>query len=125
VINVAVRQQDGGRSQPVSLDNFVDALLSVLSRVDNQALRPWFGRQQVAVGSERAGGEPSYQHIVLPVLARAALFSTQAIEKPALAWYGARQDTGWAQLVSRTGNSGETTAATTVRFAKFRSTARR
>ncbi len=62
VVDVAVRRQHRGRPQPVSLDNFLDALLSVLSRVDNQALLAWSGRQQIAVGRERASGEPGYQH---------------------------------------------------------------
>src|ERR1700678_3939621 len=62
-------QQDGGRTEPVSLDNFLDALLSILSRVDNQALLAWTGRQEIAVGRERASGEPGYQHGALIRLA--------------------------------------------------------
>ena len=69
VIHVAVREQHGGGLQPVPLDNLVDALFSVLARVDNQALLPRAGRDQVAVGGERAGREPGDQH-GLPPLAR-------------------------------------------------------
>jgi hypothetical protein len=60
-----VRRQHGRGPEPVSLDNFLDALLSILPRVDNQALLAWSGRQHVAVGGERASGEPGYQHDAL------------------------------------------------------------
>ncbi len=74
VVDVPMRRQHRDRPQPVLLDDFLDALLSVLTRVDNQALRAWLGRQQVAVRRERASGEPGYQHRVPLALFQPALF---------------------------------------------------
>ncbi len=53
-----------GRSR-YRLDDLVDPLLGILTRVDDQALRTRTWRHQIAVGGERAGREPRYQHSFL------------------------------------------------------------
>jgi hypothetical protein len=102
VINVTMSEQYSRWSQPISLDNLVDALLSVLPGVDNQALLTWPGRKQVAVGGERASGEPGYQHSALigggpPGHARASRVRP-GYRELVIRLVRVRQDTGWAQL---------------------------
>ena len=125
VINMTMSEQHSCWSQPISLDNLLDALLSVLPRVDNQALLAWAGRKQVAVGSERASGEPGYQHSALiggdlPVT-RVLRACVQVIENWSLGWSGSAR-TRLGRSWDSKGNGGVTTAVTTVRFAKFRNT---
>ena len=62
VVNVAVGEQDGGRLQPVPLEDLLDARLGVLAGIHDQALLARPGGQHVAVRGERAGRESGDQH---------------------------------------------------------------
>ncbi len=62
VVDVAVREQDSDRGEPVLADGVLDALDRVLARVDDDALLPRRGRHDPAVGAPRTGGEADDEH---------------------------------------------------------------
>jgi hypothetical protein len=57
-----VGEQDGDGAQPVLPQQVLDATGGVLTGIDDDALLPLGGRDQVAVGAERPGGEPGDEH---------------------------------------------------------------
>jgi hypothetical protein len=62
VVDVTVREQDGGGPEPVLGEDLVDAGLGVLARVDDHAFFTGRGRDYITVGRERAGREPCDKH---------------------------------------------------------------
>ncbi len=62
VVEVAVRQQDRDRLQPVLAQDLVELGLDADARVDDDALLPRTGCDHVAVGVEGLGREPADEH---------------------------------------------------------------
>ena len=62
VIDVAVGEEDRRRAQPVLVEDLAQGLLDADARVDDDALLPLVGGQDVAVGPERGGGEGDGEH---------------------------------------------------------------
>ena len=62
VVDVAVGDEDGDRLEPVLAHHLVDAVGGVLAGVDDDALGAGAGRDDVAVGPPRSGGEACDEH---------------------------------------------------------------
>src|SRR5690349_1639727 len=62
VVDMAVREQDSGRPEPVLGQDLVDRCFGVLTRIDDHALLAGGGRNYITVGRERASREPCDEH---------------------------------------------------------------
>ena len=62
VVEVAVGQEDRRRPQPVLGEHVAQGLLDADARVDDEALLPRAGCEDVAVGAEGGGGEGDGEH---------------------------------------------------------------
>jgi len=62
VVNMAVREQDRGRPEPVLGQEFFDPGLGVLAGIDDDALLSGAGRNNITVGGKRACREPCDEH---------------------------------------------------------------
>ena len=62
VVDVAVGEQHRGRPEPVLGEHVAQGLLDPDARVDDDALLPRAGRQDVAVGAEGGSGEGDGEH---------------------------------------------------------------
>ncbi len=66
VVEVAVGEQHGGRPEPVLREDAAQGVLDPDARVDDEALLPRPGGQDVAVGAEGGGGEGDGEHVREP-----------------------------------------------------------
>ena len=62
VVDVAVGEQHRGRPEPVLGEHVAQGLLDPDARVDDDALLPRAGREDVAVGAEGGSGEGDGEH---------------------------------------------------------------
>ena len=84
VVEVTMGHQDRGRAQIVFGNHPVDICCGILTRVDDHALSPCAGADEVTIGTQRSGGESCDEHAreVLRVSGAACVGRCPAVVQP-------------------------------------------